>query len=115
MPRPPKADPRDRFVSFRCTEAEVTRLHSRAHAAGMSVSDYARHVLLGGNGAAVSASPPSIIANPDARALADQVRRVGVNVNQIAHRLNEHRMILPPNLSDLLEEIRAYVRQARNL
>jgi hypothetical protein len=114
MTRRYKADPRDRFVSFRCTEAEITRLQRRAHAAGMSLSHYVRNVLLETEAMRTGAEP-ALIENPATRLLADQVRRVGVNINQIAHRLNEHRMVLPPNLSEVLEEIRSYVREARAL
>ena len=48
-----------------------------------------------------------------ARALAEQLRRVGVNLNQIARRMNEQSIPPPPELGMLLDEIRAYVRQVR--
>jgi hypothetical protein len=115
MTRRYKTDPRDSFVSFRCTEAEITQLLRQAQAASMSLSHYARSVLLHADGLRPSEPPSAPIENPAIRLLADQVRRVGVNINQIAHRLNEHQMILPPNLPEILEEIRSYVREARAL
>jgi hypothetical protein len=115
MPRRPKSDPRDRYVSFRCTEAEVTRLQRRASDAGMSVSDYARHLLLADVPKDAGTPMLAIIDNPGARLLAEQVRRVGVNINQIAHRMNELRIPPPTDLMPVLEEIRSYVRQARVL
>ncbi len=115
MPRRLKSDPRDRYVSFRCTEAEVTRLRRRAEQAGMSVSDFARHVLLEAEAAPVLEVVQSVEAKSMGQALAEQIRRVGVNINQIAHRMNELRIPPPIDLAPLLDEIRSYVRQARNL
>ena len=114
MPRPRKADPRDRLVSFRCTEAEITRLHRRARDAGLSLSDYARGALLGD--AAEPRTAPMmtmVLDNPAARLLEEQVRRIGVNINQIAHRMNALDIPPPADLGSLLSEIRLYVRQAR--
>jgi hypothetical protein len=45
--------------------------------------------------------------------LAEQMRKVGVNLNQIARRMNEQRSPPPRQLTVLLDEIRSYVRQAR--
>lgn len=99
MPRRHKADPRDRYVSFRCTEAEVTRLQGRAVRAGMSLSDYARHVLLMKDAPSAHTPAYATIENPATRLLAEQVRRVGVNINQIAHRMNELRIPPPGDLA----------------
>lgn len=46
MPRPIKDDPRDCFKTFRFTEAEVTRLETRARASGVSLSAYVRGKVL---------------------------------------------------------------------
>jgi len=143
MPRPIKDDPRDRFKTFRFTEAEITRLEARARASGRSLSDYVRAKVfdgLGGESPADSDREPSTWrpgspkARPEippgrqspeaggpsrrraefsARMLAEQMRRVGVNLNQIAHRMNERRDRPPRGLIMLIDEIRAYVRQAR--
>ena len=49
------------------------------------------------------------------RVLTDQLRRVGTNLNQIAHRMNERRIPPPRELTMALDEIRDLVRQARGL
>ena len=117
MPRPVKDDPRDRFKTFRFTEAEITRLHSRAKASGRTLSEYVRARILDGETgepgkedrqkAAFSSSRTEFAL----RNLAEQMRRVGVNLNQIAHRMNEQRIPPPRELTLVLDEIRTYVRK----
>src|ERR1700692_2493234 len=132
MPRPVKDDPRDRFKTFRFTEAEVARLEARARASGRTLSSYVRRMLVDGNAEAAAGAAGH--ANPDARAgnghpknsaprrpggdyairrLAEEMRRVGVNLNQIARRMNEQRIPPPRELTMVLDEIRTYVREAR--
>jgi hypothetical protein len=132
MPRPVKDDPRDRFKTFRFTEAEIARLEARARASGRTLSSYVRRVLLDGQAEAAGEAAGS--RNPDAgagnghptntaprrpggdyaiRRLAEEMRRVGVNLNQIARRMNEQRTPPPRELTMLLDDIRAYVRKAR--
>lgn len=41
-----------------------------------------------------------------------QIRRLGVNLNQIARRLNAQDMPAPPELAPLLAEIHAALRKA---
>ena len=140
MPRPVKDDPRDRFKSFRFTAGEITRLEARARAAGRTLSDYVRARIFDGHdhgpvaghgvdGGALgprrraskkhppdgSPSPPGIAGHDGfaLRMLAEQMRKVGVNLNQIARRMNEQRSPPPRQLTVLLDEIRSYVRQAR--
>ena len=143
MPRPVKDDPRDRFKTFRFTQAEITRLQGRARAEGMTFSNYVRTRALdlprtdpwsgasedlpgsrtrvtGTYGAASFAANergagdrrrPSFAI----RSLAEQLRRIGVNLNQIAHRMNELRIPPPRELTMVLDEIRDYVRKIREL
>ena len=137
MPRPIKDDPRDCFKSFRFTGAEVTRLEARARASGQTLSAYVRDRVLetssvGSHGEGdldpvrhPAGSPKDGVRSTGngwgrtqqiaARLLADQLRRVGTNLNQIAHRMNELRIPPPRELVMLLDEIRTYVRQAREL
>jgi hypothetical protein len=132
MPRPVKDDPRDRFKTFRFTEAEVARLEARARASGRTLSSYVRRMLVDGNAEAAAEAAASRKAdagtgngNPKnsaprrpggdyaIRRLAEEMRRVGVNLNQIARRMNEQRIPPPRELTMLLDDIRAYVRQVR--
>jgi Bacterial mobilisation protein (MobC) len=139
MPRPVKDDPRDCHKSFRFTGAEITRLEARARAQRQTLSDYVRARIL--DPEAHETGPPPAKATPSsnrekldayyarrgeiaaiatgardrmaARLLAEQMRRVGVNLNQIARRMNEQRIPPPRELTMVLDEIRAYVREVR--
>ena len=129
MPRPVKEDPRDCFKTFRFTAAEVTRLESRAHARGQTLSSYVRATMLGrdaldGPESTLSSAAStarrsrsrsfhSSPAEATYRILIDQVRRVGTNLNQITHRMNELRIPPPRELTLVLDEIRRLVRKAR--
>lgn len=132
MPRPTKEDRRDRFKSFRFNDAEIARLRARARAAGRTLSSYVRAKLLevpastaepesspvaaGKRRAAhgLSAEATGLLEGDFARrTLAEQMRRVGVNLNQIAKRMNAERIPPPRELTGILADIRAYVRQAR--
>jgi Bacterial mobilisation protein (MobC) len=131
MPRPAKDDPRDRFKTFRFTEAEITRLQARARASGRTLSSYVRRVLLDSQAEAAGSGNPAdgLPGNGRGRKtrsrrpgqeyalhrLAEEMRRVGVNLNQIARRMNEQRTPPPRELTMLLDDIRAYVGQARQL
>jgi hypothetical protein len=143
MPRPVKDDPRDCFKSFRFTEAEVTRLEARARAERRTLSAYVRARILRDEEVqqpAKAASPAKAAPRTNrekldayyarrdeiavagagsrdrmaARLLAEQMRRVGVNLNQIARRMNEQRIPPPRELTMVLDEIRTYVREARD-
>lgn len=125
MPRPAKDDPRDCFKSFRFTVAEITRLEARARASGLTLSAYVRgKVFDPSDSDAVPGADPHRTPRDGAgrrrsrtdfatRMLAEQLRRVGTNLNQIAHRMNEQRIAPPRELTLILEKIRALVREAR--
>jgi hypothetical protein len=131
MPRPAKDDPRDRFKTFRFSEAEINRLQARARASGRTLSSYVRRVLLESQAEAASSGNPdggppgirrgrlTVPRRPSEeyalRRLAEEMRRVGVNLNQIARRMNEQRTPPPRELTILLDDIRSYVGQARQL
>lgn len=140
MPRPYKDDPRDCFKTFRFTAAELTRLEGRAKARRQTLSAFVRAILLGNfatdgppdealgrprageyprnragpESAEFPVSPRSQRGGPQARILTDQLRRVGTNLNQIAHRMNERRTAPPRELMMLLDQIRDLVRRARD-
>jgi hypothetical protein len=127
MPRAVKDDPRDCFKTFRFTAGEVTRLEARARARGQTLSTFVRTALLGRDDpesgpswgsarappAAEPPAPQTRRLDPAMRILIDQVRRVGTNLNQIAHRMNELRIPPPRELTLILDEIRGLVRKVR--
>ena len=141
MPRPVKDDPRDCFKSFRFTQAEITRLEARARAERRTLSAYVRaRILELESHPPPSADAPKtsfgVVAEKlnaryaskrqiealgtatrdrmAARLLAEQIRRIGVNLNQIARRMNEQRIPPPRDMTMLLDEIRTFVREARD-
>jgi hypothetical protein len=119
MPRPVKDEPRDCFKTFRFTEAELVRLEGRAQARGQTLSAYIRSLVLeplatGTAAAEITKKAHTPVRNDhDRQALAEQMRRVGTNLNQIARRMNERRIEPPRELTNVLSEIRTLVRQAR--
>jgi hypothetical protein len=114
MPRPKKDDPRDVNLTIRFSTAEIVDLEQRARAAGCSVAAYTRQAVFGA--AIETATRPARVSDElAARELAVQVQRVGVNLNQIVRRMNEDHTPPPRDLMMVLDEIRAYVRQARQL
>lgn len=83
MARPRKDEHEKRQAHLppvRLTEAELITIGDQARAAGLSLSDFARRRLLGES---VTSRPSAA----DARLLSE-LNRCGVNLNQIAHRLN---------------------------
>jgi hypothetical protein len=111
MARPRQGEVRDCHVGFRLTLEETLALRERAARAGKSLSDYARHAALayrthsGGPREAIHpfAMPPATF---------NEIRRLGVNLNQIAKRLNAQDMPPPPELAPLLAEIHAVLKKA---
>ena len=108
MARPRQGEVRDQRVNFRLTLEEALALRARAARAGRSVSDFAR--------AAALARPtePRRGRRPFAMEPASfhQIRLLGVNLNQIARRLNAQDIPPPPELAPLLAEIHAALRKA---
>ena len=107
MARPKKApnEKRDLRVAFRLSAPDAEALGARAKAAGLSVGAYARMMALRGKVQIVTR------AEPDFETL-DQLRRIGVNLNQLAreqHRRGHHD---PDYLRHLCTEIETLLTQA---
>lgn len=121
MARPKESNPRTQRFAVRLTEEEAATLQRRAKRAGVSVSRYGRVTLLGNDRPAPNGTNPPPAGIPDEmddarRYLAEQVRRVGVNLNQVARQLNSGGDLRSEQaLLDLIAEIRAYMDEARGL
>lgn len=107
MARPKKApdEKRDLRVAFRLSAPDAEALGTRAKAAGLSVGAYARMMALRGKVQVVTR------AEPDFETL-DQLRRIGVNLNQLAreqHRRGHHD---PDYLHHLCTQIEGLLAQA---
>src|SRR5262249_47862689 len=84
-------------------------LDSQAEAAGSGNSDSG----LPGSGRGRKMGPGRPSEEYAWRRLAEEMHRVGVNLNQIARRMNEQRIPPPRELTMLLDAMRGYVGQAR--
>ena len=80
-PRKPAHDLRSETVKFTVKPSEYLRIQQAAAAAGESLSDYARSMILKGR---VVVQQTRAVDH----ALFDQVRRIGVNLNQAVRKLN---------------------------
>lgn len=118
MPRPPSPDPRTEKVQFRASVAEIVLYEKAAEKAQMRLGDYARAVMKSASRNQTKNTPPKpskprrraavVTIEPlslDAKSY-HQIRMLGVNLNQIAHRLNTFDIPTPPELGPLLAEIR---------
>ncbi len=93
MSRPPKGpdDQRSEFVRCRVRPAEYLRILKAAERAGLTPSEYARRLLLTGQ---VTIRQMQSL-DPEAF---DQLRRIGINLNQAVHKLHATGRI-PPELA----------------
>jgi hypothetical protein len=97
-------------LTVRVTETERRRLHDRARVAGLSTSRYLVEAGL------AATDPP----DPGERALLEaalfHLRKVGVNLNQIARRLNAGDRVPPDTLDRALdaatEALRRFARRS---
>lgn len=107
MPRPKKSpeDKRDLRVAFRLSAPDAESLGTRAKAAGLSVGAYARHMALRGKLEVVTRQEPDF-------ALLDQLRRIGVNLNQLAREQNRRGHHDPDYVHHLCTQIETLLAQA---
>ena len=107
MARPKKAPDakRDLRVAFRLSAPDAEALGARAKAAGLPVSAYARTMALGGTVRIVRSAEPDF-------ALLDQLRRIGVNLNQLAREQHRRGGSDPDYLHHLCERIETLLTQA---
>lgn len=103
--RPQKGEDEARSarIAFRVTEDERAQIEARAVAAGVTVSNYARAVVLTG-------APPAPPRHAADAAAISELNRVGVNLWQIAKHLNFGGGI-PADLHDAIAEVRAAVEK----
>lgn len=90
-PRKPAHELRSETVKFTVKPSEYLRIQQAAAAAGKSLSDYARSMILKGR---VVVQQTRAVDH----AVFDQVRRIGVNLNQAVRKLHTTGR-LPPELA----------------
>ena len=99
----PKMDPTERRTAqlgLRLSPVELASIQERADKAGMNVTDFAR-------AAALSRKLPSAPASTVDFETRAELRRIGVNLNQIAKALNARREALPASLVATCEKLDA--------
>ena len=94
-------------ILVHATPSERRKLQAAADRDGVSLSNFG-HGLMLRRSAARSLTVAGTRRNPDAAALWEQVRLLGVNMNQVAQKLNTFdRLDDVPELRELCREIKA--------
>lgn len=97
---------RNRKVTVRLSEAELVRLRKLVDESGWSQEAYLRALI---EGVIPAPRPP-----PDYRAMTRELRRIGVNLNQIARRANAGDVIDDAAYRACAEELQAALRKIVN-
>ncbi len=96
---------RSTSAHFRLTPQERYQLVARASEAGLSLSDFIRTQALNGRIIVRSGSDPASFE------LAYQLKKIGVNLNQMAHHMNAGSAgPAPQELADLCLTIETYIK-----
>lgn len=106
MARPKQILVRSRHVTFRVTDEELVHIMLKAVKSGQSLSAFARAKVMASRTRRTAQDDAEIYIEAIDRALFDELRRQGVNLNQIARHCNQHRVPPPPSLEPLLQAIR---------
>lgn len=96
-----------RFPTVRCSADTLARVKTNAANAGMRQSDYIRTIAERGKITVVSGGGYAI--DP---VYVEQLRRIGVNLNQITKSVHERGGRVPLELLTVLDEINAVMEQA---
>ena len=106
--RPKTASVKDHWISFRVTAEEHFALLDKAERSGMTAGEYARSRSLRGI-ARSKKSAPKLDEKFGERthAVLHEVRKQGVNLNQIAHHCNRHQIPPPPEILELAASLKA--------
>jgi hypothetical protein len=102
-------DPRSARIDLRVTPAQRDAMHAAARDAGLSVAALICRQTLGNEGPRTRRKP-TVDVVVLAQLLA-QIGRIGSNLNQIAHRLNEYDFAGEPELLAMRTEHRAILAQ----
>lgn len=106
--RPKAARVKDHWISFRVTAEEHFQLIDKAQRSGMGTSDFARSRALRGIARSKKNAPTTAPIFGDAtRAVFHELRKQGVNLNQIAHHCNRHQLPPPHEVGELASVIMA--------
>jgi hypothetical protein len=110
MGRPPLPVKRDQQLNIKLTRLEFDVVKSRANAFGRRPVDFGRAVLLSSERAPPAKHSPFGTVE---RAWVEQLRRVGLNLNQLVRHLHTFKEPVPPTLEPLLKDIRQLLERTR--
>ena len=105
--RPKGGRTKDHWISFRVTAEQHVQLLDKAQRSGMGAGEYARSRSLRGIVRAKKTLTTAPIFGDASRAVFHELRKQGVNINQIAHHCNRHQIPPPPELGDLAKVVMA--------
>jgi Bacterial mobilisation protein (MobC) len=106
--RPRTTKVKDHWISFRVTAEQHFQLLDKAERSGMSAGEYARSRTMRGIARSKkTASSTDELFGSDTRTLIHELRKQGVNLNQIAHHCNRHQIPPPRELNELATVLRS--------
>jgi hypothetical protein len=95
---------RDVLLGVQLTRSERAELEGSAQAQGASLSTYTRELLFRRTAPVVAGTR----RNPEAKALADELRAIGINLNQLTRHANS-----TGEIADRVEELRDALRDLK--
>jgi len=114
MARPKQAVVRDHKVTLRLTAEELIALQERAAKAHQTITDYGRASMLTKRGRPkrkpAAKTKASVLVEPE---LFHELRRLGVNLNQLARHCNTHQVPPPAGFDRLVKHILAVLNHGR--
>lgn len=105
--RPKGLRVRDHWITFRVTAEEHFQLMEKAHRSGLSPGEFARSRALRGIGRAKKPPTTVPVFGEATRDVFHELRKQGVNLNQIARHCNQHQVPPPPELAELAKVVMA--------
>ena len=97
-PRKTASDKRSAALNIRITAAERASIQVKAERAGITATEFARKAALSKPVKVEQSTLPDFITR-------NELRRIGVNLNQIAHALNSHRPHDGAKLNDIARKL----------
>ena len=95
---------RSKLAALPCTPAEFTEIEARAERAGLGVAGYLRALVFGKDTPQPRAARRPPVETTELIRLRYELRKIGGNLNQIAHRLNQGKELDDRALTVVCEE-----------
>lgn len=105
--RPRGTRVRDHWITFRVTAEEHFQLMEKAHRSGMTPGEFARSRALRGIARTKKSATTVQVFGEATRDVFHELRKQGVNLNQIARHCNQHQVPPPLELAELAKVVMA--------